>query len=360
MASYEQNLKNKKWSVRFRIIEKGLEKNKRLCGFKTKKEAQNAYLEFQSEYNERIKKEASLKEKEPQEMVFKTLAEGYMKNQKTRVKESSYISTLSKLNKHILPFFENMKIKDITPFVVLQWKQSIDHYAYKHKKALRTLLTSIYKYGERYHNMQNVMVKVEPFRNLEAPKEMDYWTYEEFEAFISKCDDEVLKMLFKFLYITGCRKGECQAITWRDIDFSAKTVRINKNITRKTTEGPYKVVSPKNLTSNRTIVIPDNFCRELETMKSEKLDEFVFGSEHPISDKMIERALKKYAEIAGVKIIRVHDLRHSCASLLISQGISVVAVSHRLGHKDVEQTLNTYSHLMPKEADKIIEIFEKI
>ena len=102
--------------------------------------------------------------------------------------------------------------------------------------SLTAELTSVLKH--------NIMYKVEPFRNVELSKEINYWTFEEFNKFIVACDDEEMKLLFKFLYITGCRKGECQALSWNDIDFDKKTVRINKNITRKTTEGTYKIVSP--------------------------------------------------------------------------------------------------------------------
>lgn len=358
MPSYEQNEKNKKWSVRFRTFEDGIEKNKRLSGFKTKREAQAAYLDYAAQLKENEKKQEAAKA--PREMQFKILADGYLQNQKTRVKESSYLSILSKINLHIISYFGEMKVKDITPMTILEWQHSIDGYSYTHKSNLRTLLSSIYKYGERYYDIKNIMFKVDSFRNTEQPKEMDYWTREEFEKFLTCCEDEEMKLLFRFLYITGCRKGECQAVTWRDIDFKRATVKINKNITRKTSEGTYKVVSPKNVSSNRTIDLPKTFCEELKTQKSKNLDEFVFGGAHPVPDRRIERVMKKSAEKAGVKIIRVHDLRHSCASLLISQGISIVAVSKRLGHKNIEQTLNTYSHLMPQEANRIVEIFEKV
>lgn len=72
------------------------------------------------------------------------------------------------------------------------------------------------------------------------------------------------------------------------------------------------------------------------------------------------RAFDKAIAAAGVPRIRIHDLRHSCASLLISEGISIVAVSHRLGHKNIEQTLNTYSHMMPRDNDKMLAALEGI
>ena len=70
--------------------------------------------------------------------------------------------------------------------------------------------------------------------------------------------------------------------------------------------------------------------------------------------------MKKYAEIAGVKKIRIHDIRHSCASLLLSKRVSVVAVSHYFRHKDVEETLNTYAHFMPDEGSEILRVFKKV
>lgn len=358
MPSYEQNEKNKKWSVRFRAFEDGIEKNKRLSGFKTKREAAAAYLDYAAQLKENEKKQEAAKA--PREMQFKILADGYLQNQKTRVKESSYIATLGRLNKHILPHFGEMKVKDITPLVVLEWQQGLDGYAYRHKRSLRTLLSAIFKHGERYYDLTNIITKVEPLRNTAAPKQINYWSFQEFKSFIDCIEDEKTKLLFKFLYITGCRKGECQAVTWGDIDFNAATVKIDKNITRKTAEGAYKVVAPKNATSNRIVDLPKNFCEELRAWKNGAPNEYIFGGVHPISDKMIERPMKKYSEIAGVKKIRIHDLRHSCASYLISQGVSIVAVSHRLGHKDIEQTLNTYSHLMPKEADMIVKMFENV
>jgi len=81
---------------------------------------------------------------------------------------------------------------------------------------------------------------------------------------------------------------------------------------------------------------------------------FVFGGAEPLSDQTIRRRLDEYAERAGVKKIRVHDLRHSHASLLINKGQNIIIVSKRLGHSDITQTLNTYTHLMPNVQKEII------
>ena len=87
---------------------------------------------------------------------------------------------------------------------------------------------------------------------------------------------------------------------------------------------------------------------------------FVFGGERPLAQRTTDRYFSDTCEKAGVKKIRIHDLRHSCASLLISRGVSIVAVSRQLGHSNIEQTLNTYSHLMPDDKSKIIAELETV
>lgn len=163
------------------------------------------------------------------------------------------------------------------------------------------------------------------------------------------------------MYETGCRKGEAFALSWDDIDSKNKTVKISKNLTRKTTEGPWKIVSSKNKTSNRTVSLSNRLCEILKKHKEQCSSyQFVFGGAAPLAEKTVTRYFDAAIDKAGVKRIRIHDLRHSCASFLISKGVSIVGVSKRLGHKDVKQTLNTYSHLMPNEAQKIVDIFEDL
>lgn len=74
----------------------------------------------------------------------------------------------------------------------------------------------------------------------------------------------------------------------------------------------------------------------------------------PYCEQTIRRRLEHYAKITNVKYIRIHDLRHSHASLLINKGQNILIVAQRLGHSDVTQTLNTYAHLMPSAQQEII------
>lgn len=358
MASYEQNKNSKLWSVRFRDVTADGVKNKRLSGFKTKKDAQAGYIDY---LNEKERNAPFASSSASDELLFSELIRHYLAHTQTRVKPSSFYDIESKIVKHIMPYFENKLVSDVTPLDILNWQQTVDHYSYKYKSGLRTFLTSIYKFGERYYDVKNIMPKVEPFRNLEKKKKMLYWTPKEFARFISCVPDFEFNVFFRLLYITGCRKGEALALEWSDIDFDAKTVSITKSLTRKESGKAYSITTPKNASSNRDVDIPESLCRILQDLKkSQESHTFVFGGDKPFAERTIDRRFANAIELSGVPKIRIHDLRHSCASLLISQGVSIVAVSNRLGHSNIEQTLNTYSHMMPSDATKIIEIFDNI
>ena len=131
MPNFEQNPNNKKWSVRFRTIIDGEMKQKRLSGYKTKKEAQTAFIDFVKEQEQKEKERESLEKEQVQEVYFSALLNSFLQHQKTRVKESSYLTVVSKIENHIRPHFEHMTIEEITPMAVLEWQQSINDYSYR-------------------------------------------------------------------------------------------------------------------------------------------------------------------------------------------------------------------------------------
>ena len=349
MASYEK--RNNTWSVRFRISINGQKVNKRLSGFKTRKEAENAYKEYVASDHNRQNDDVLLPN------LFFELVQLYIDYSKPRMKESSFYSMMSKIKLHILPTFNTLKIAKITPPIILKWQNSLSEYSYKYRSSLNTLLSSIFKFGNRYYDLQNPMVKVEPIRNLERKKEMSVWTPIEFEQFLKTVDDCSYKLFFRFLYISGCRKGEGLALSCDDIDIEKSTVRINKSITRKGKQRPFEVTTTKNKYSDRTLSMPREFLQELLDQAKLQKGDFIFGGEKPFADNTLTRKFNNWCRLAEVAKIRIHDLRHSSASFLISKGISIVAVSRRLGHASISQTLDTYLHLMPSDTSKIVEAF---
>ena len=359
MASYEQSKTSKLWSVRFRTMIGGKEVNKRLSGFRTKKEAEAGYRAF-------------LADADPEKLAvgglrFDELIEAYIAYLRTTTKASSVYTLEGKIRGHIAPFFGKRLVSAIKPLDVLEWQNTLTEYSYSYRLSLRGQLSALLRHADRYYDIPSIMNKIAPLRNTEPIKEMACWTEEEFGLFYDSIPDEqsVYRLYFLTLYLLGCRKGEGLALRWSDIDLKKRTVSITKNITRKVSGAPYAVTTPKNRASNREITIPDSLCRAYENYRQSLGDKataqsFVFGGEDPLSDRTIDRVFASATERAGVQKIRIHDLRHSCASLLISRGVSIVAVSKRLGHKNVEQTLNTYSHMMPRDDELMTQIADEI
>lgn len=365
MASYEKR-DSGLWSVRFRMShDDGSFSNKRLSGYKTKKEAQYAYEDYLKDEHLRKEKEKQLSANKNLHITFELMFEKYLEFKKTRIKDSSYYDLRKKLSARLLPFFSEYEMKDITPSMVLEYQKTLSDYSYRYQKAMYGHLSGLYRFAERYYDIPNIMNKVDRPRNLEGKKEMLIYTPEEFYKMLDHVSRHEYAVYFKFLYIAGCRRGEALALRWDDIDFNTGNVKINKSITHRGNKPgeTYHETTTKNMGSNRQISLPNFFLNELLEYKKWQKENFVdikyvFCGKDPLPPTSIERHLTTAAKKAGVKRIRVHDLRHSAASFLIHKGISIVAVSRRLGHTSTEQTLNTYSHLLPDDQKMILGVLD--
>ena len=352
MASFEQRGKSKLWSVKFYVIDADAHrKEKRLSGYRTKKAANEAYLEYLKDIEKMREKEREEKSKIP----FREVYARFLENERTKLKESSYNDLVGATNLHIIPTFGEKIISEIKPLDILNWQNNVlSSFSYNYKSKIRTRLSSIFKFAEIYYDLpNNPMRRVAPLKNKEAKKEMLFWTYEEFSRFVEKVESPVYKLFFTALFLSGCRKGELMAVGADDIDLEKSTLSISKSITTKTNAGPWEVTTPKNNASYRTIYMPKSLLEKMIDLQKQNGGRFIFGGAAPLPTTTIDRVLRTAAEKAGVKRIRVHDFRHSSASYLVSSGATIVAISKRLGHSNIEQTLNTYSHLMPSDQDLI-------
>lgn len=355
------------WSVRFRIIEYDSEKQKRLSGFKTKKEAQTGYIDFINQF-----KASHREEKENAKLTFEMLFDEYKIFAKNKLKESSYYDFCSKFNLLILPYFKNIKVVDITPKMLLNWQNWLNEkrykkngveqpYSYKYKNNLRSYLNSMLSYAQRYYKIPNQLNSVDGFKNQNIVNEMQVWSPEEFFKFIDCVDNETYKCFFYALYFTGARKGEILATTWADWDLNNCTLNITKSVTKKVYDAQFLVTTPKNKSSVRKIKIPKILCDIFNEYKNGRESyKFVFAGDKPLADTNIQRALKNGCAKSQVKQIRIHDFRHSHASYLLSSGVPVVSVAKRLGHSNIEQTLNTYAHCMPTDEDILVNTLQRL
>jgi integrase len=189
--------------------------------------------------------------------------------------------------------------------------------------------------------------------------EMEYWTYEEYLTFRDAIADKPLSYLcFQVLYWTGMREGELLALTAADIDLEGKLIDINKTYQRL--HGQDIVTTPKTKKSKRKVPIPDFLCEELKSYLDSRYmmnpDDRLF----PVTKSYLAHEMDRGCKISGVKRIRVHDIRHSHASLLINQGCDALVLAERLGHEKVSTTLNTYSHLFPHKQQELVSSLEQL
>lgn len=172
-------------------------------------------------------------------------------------------------------------------------------------------------------------------------------------------------VFFNIAYYTGLRKGEIHALRW--IDINNNYLSVKHSITQKF-KNKCDVETPlKNKSSIRTLQIPLPLVKILKEYKRRQMqlpnfneDSRVLGDGKCLRDTTLQQKNILYSKLAGVKIIRIHDFRHSHASLLANMGINIQEVARRLGHTKVEITWNTYSHLYPKEEEKAVAILNAV
>lgn len=161
------------------------------------------------------------------------------------------------------------------------------------------------------------------------------------------------KHIFFSLILT---KAELLALSFSDFDMSGNRLHINKTYNR--IQKRDVIDTPKTENSVRTIDIP-NFLKEEVQEYVKKRYGFPENQRlFPIVARTLQKRLKRYERQSGVKQIRVHDIRHSHVAYLIYQGVEPLIIKERLGHKDIQMTLNTYGHLYPSQQKKVAEMLD--
>ena len=319
-------------------------------GFKTKKEAREEYSKLVLSSTE------ELTEKKKKISFQQFIEEIYLPWYKTQVKESTYINRCSTIKKHF-SYFYKMATDEIEPINVQNWQLKLaKEFSPNYIRIVQGMLSIAFDRA-----IVLGIAKKNPSRmigNIKSKKtKVDFWTLEEFQKVISllyKGDyyEHYLFMSFWLLFMTGMRIGEAAALHWSDIDFETGLLSITKTLYYKTMTD-YKFVEPKTQASIRTIYIDADTLNELKAWKKVQQQvlpncELVLSyNGTPTSKTTLPRALEKLAGLAGVHRIKIHALRHSHASLLISMDENPLLIKERLGHEKIQTTLGTYGHLYP-------------
>lgn len=332
----------------------------------TKKEAEIAEREFLRKIDAGIK---------PNNMTFQDLYEKFLEYRSGKVKNTTWYDYHQKVKylKSLMP----IKCTDFNIHQYEEWKKQINQTSIctRYKNDIYKFLKSIMNYGMDWYGLDFLSIyrKMTNFTDPNEPiKEMSFYTYDEFKQFVSVIDDLRWKCFFETLYYCGLRRGEARGLTWDNIDWHNKSLTVNKQVVDNYQNGSmnnWTISSPKTRSSYRTIPICDILYNDLKSLFDEVSKEpgfnrkyFCFGlsDQIPFAPTTALEKRKLYADKAGLKHIRLHDFRHSCASLLINSGANITLVAKYLGHSKIEETLNTYSHMFHSALTDVINVMNNL
>lgn len=320
-------------------------------GFATKREAQAWERDFVALH------EGSLT------MTLASFWEVYAQDRKPRVRESTWLTKEAIVRDKILPFFGDTPVCEITPADVISWQNELSShrdpsgapYSPTYLRTVETQLSAILNHAVRYYGLARNPVLAAGHIGRKNPEEMRFWSKDEYLRFSEAVMDKPDAWLaFEVLFWTGLREGEMLALTPSDIDLARSRVSVTKTYQRLHREDV--VGPPKTERSRRVVDMPRFLSDELRDYVSQE----GIGRKERIfkMDKgYLYREMRRGSALAGVKRIRVHDLRHSHVSLLIEKGFNVLAIAQRMGHESIDITYR-YAHLLPNSQAEMAAALE--
>lgn len=342
--------------------------------FKTKKEAQIAAAKLEQEIASGI----SIKN---DNLTFQDIYDQWFSNHSKTIKLSTKKAIESKFNRHILPRFGKLKIKEITrPYC----QKMINEIAQMIKSVndIKIQANQVFKYA-----LKMEIIERNPLEHVTIPRqqneiinegneadERNYWKKEEIRKFLAITKRELEfrdHVLFHLLIYTGARKGEILALTWDDIDFEAGSIRFNKTLFFH--KGKFLFQTSKTRESKRLISLDNKTLSLLNKWRVRQNEAYLVGktfiSNHKVvfdrdngspmrlaypNDKLAT-LIKKH----NLHKITIHGLRHTHASLLFEAGANIKEVQERLGHSDIQMTMNIYTHVTDYLKEQTAEKFQR-
>ncbi len=313
-----------------------------------------------------------------QSFTIKDLYNTYIDTKQNEVRETSLVKTKGNIERYVLPTLSNAKLSKLTVRVLQEWKNQISKLPLKtiSKKNIYKEFTAMLNFAVKMEYIRsNPLSKIGNFKDVydfNKPEEkIQYYTAEEYKKFISEFElvtptDWAFYTFFSIAFYTGMRKGEINALRWCDID--GQILSVNRSVAQKIKGRQNVFTPPKNASSQRKLQIPKPLIDILKQQKKIQQEDYknwneqllVCGGEIPLRDSSIFNKNVEISEKAGIKTIRIHDFRHTHATLLINEGINVQEIARRLGHSDATITLKVYAHLYPREEERAIKILNAI
>ena len=335
MIGYDDVRKTYFVQVKYRDPVTLKQRTKKKRGFKTKREAKIYEAETMQQGND------------PSDLTFEQVAHQW---------EEYALPSKEQARRHQVAFERRFTdlykrpIKSITRAQLVAWRAELansDQCGTKIKNDTISFIKGVFRYYSTVYNVvdNSIILKRLKKTDKEIMQEMNVWTVDEFNQFLSGVDSPLYALFFETLFWTGARRGEIMALQKNDFDGSWLNIQASiKHIVNG--------LKPNKTKQSRKVWIDDDLRNRLQPLLDVDGD-FLFGGITSLPITQIQKRFTKAIELSGVNKIRLHDLRHSHATILINSGVNIVAVSKRLGHASIEQTLQTYTHLL-KDTDKFL------
>lgn len=350
----------------------GKQKNFDRRNFKTKREADLAYSKAKLAFEDGDYKQKT------NDYTFEEVYNHWLNVYKNTVRESTLAQVKRIFKNHVLPKFSTYKIAQIKSFhiqdAVNEWFEThasfgayysytamVFEYAYIHEyvKKNPTKKVTVPKKSSKYSNQQ---------------KEVNFYSKPELEYFLNIVKEKEYiqwHTIFRLLAYTGMRKSELTALQWKDVDLNEGTIDINKGLV--SVENNQLKLQPPKYDSYRVLGIDQGTTRVLKNWKihqakrllgfgynSMDAEQLVFSNQTNnefLQPNSMNGALDRITKKHNLKKITPHGFRHTHASLLFESGAKMDEVKSRLGHANVETTINVYTHITPQRKDKSAQRF---
>lgn len=344
--------KKEAWYYAFEVKDPSTGKRKTIKqrGFRSRREAELEEVDARNSWNKGIYIS-------PDNTLLGDYLKHWIKHKQNISDQTRYVNE-GHINNHIIPLIGHWSISKIRADVIeeftanLQKRNLADSTIRKIFNIVNTALNAAVR---REMILKNPVTMLESKPRVRKSK-IDPWSVEEIKKFLSSFDNRY-KIVYKLAIYTGMRQGEIMGLGLSDVDLANRKINIRQTLDFN---GLPKA-GAKTLSGNRSIDIPDDLYDDIKAQYDLMMSEIVANGEdynkhrlficttkgHPCRKQQLVKSWHIFLEKSGVRKVRFHDLRHTCASLLLSIGTHPKVVQELLGHSSIKITMDLYSHLMP-------------
>lgn len=294
-------------------------------------------------------------------MLYKLLLARWWEEYKNSLLDTTRYHKEMEMRVHIIPALGNIPIKKMNQQIIQNFVNTKSKTAAPSSvKRFYNIISPSFKWA-----VDKKIMKYNPAANIvlpkTVPKEIETFSPDEIKRLISAARPKWLGDIINLAYRTGMRRGEIYGLKRDDINFDDKFLMVRRTVSALK-PGDFLVHQPKTKRSVRRISLDENSIETLQKRTANITSEWVFVNQydHPISPWYNTKYMHDACIKAGIRPRCFHTLRHTHATILLAKGVHPKIVQERLGHANINLTLNIYSHVLPTMQRAAVEVFNKI